>query len=689
MLTETIASSRGLESLSAFSISAAGDVGRKLLARIDNLDAAHAIGDAIDVTLLSGQSFSFAVRALKAEKGDKGRFILLTGHDDVFQMADVAPRREQVFMTMSRAEEIDYREDTKDMMPKYDVHIKIGDSFGRGGWTTGTVAAEIMSQAGLSIVSAIPAHQVRQFTCRPNTSFVEALLELYKIYEPTVWVSGGSIFLFAFDTMQAQTGFQSEYIPAIRNAHLATREIRKASVAANSFYLHGGLGPFKPDKYPGKTWTVPSRISMWGLNIRSVIIKKLLARQSTYGGYETSKLVEESEFYISETTNLWTLGVTGRRNVQLLSLTSVYIKPTKENRYKKELVSRSELINLYEHNSWANETPRLWSSVKVISAKVWKLNRAKTEIVNGWLEPISIERTNHSYDERGFHIEDTKVIRSAVYASADCENSDPSLPGYCTVGAQKCDYYLNAKCSIGRTCNRYGRLATCTAYTGQARRCKKQRDYDRGLTFYYRLDCLDSTVYWEKVLGASPSDITDSSIIKTDVEDDPECLVHDEVETHTQITAQTYRYSSSKYSLENGKRRHSTYQHDVNASHVPSHLPKKRGMTVFAENESGAPLDTPQPRVDRHDDNLVDWDDAEAAAKDIVAELRRDIVEDIYIVPGEVLFDKLSPFAVPDESDGSHLPFDVSTVGFVVESEVNMTTSREKGMATSKITVRR
>ena len=757
-MSESVASNRGLANLSNFSVAPAGDVGRKLLARIDDLNAVLAIEDAVNIALLSGQSFSFTIRELEAKKDQRNRYIMLMGYDPVFQMAEVAPQREQWFATMTRAEELEYRDAIRDMTPRYDEHIEIGDEFGKNGWTTATIATELASQAGLDFISAIPAHQVRQFRCLPTMSFVEAILELYKVYEPTVWVKDNKLFLFSFTTLQTQAETQSVNIPAIRNALTCSRSLVRPHIGPNdTFYLRGGVGPFNLSKYPGKTWTRRSRISLPSPGVRSPLIKEMLKKQSYYGGYETLTDTERGELYTVDTETVWALGVTGRRSIELLVMSDTYpttpcehwtgkvcgrglacngmgttitcdnYNPVRITKEKKEQIKfrRSEQANIYEHTSWANETPRLKLSVQVIAGKLWKLVKKRQtkkqkkdsealaageyNIIFGWLDPLQLLITQHTYDERGFHVHDTKIGRSCVYADSDCDNHDESLPGYCTIGREKCDHFIGGKCTLGRTCNAYGRLATCAAYTGQARICTKHEETDRALTFYYDIFCPDSTVQWKEIAKAQAGDITIDSVIKVALlgegktidtgeskkgkyeEDgrDPECLIHDEIKSHKQISAQTYRKTISLHQLENGKHTHTTSHSDISAHQVPSHKLHKRGMTVFAKEEPESPPDTAHPRVERNDSNFIDWDDAEAAAKDILAELQRDLVQDVYVVPGELLLDKLSPFAVPANDDGTHLPFNITNVGFVTDSRVDTTVSSEKVVATSTITVRR
>ena len=689
-MSELIASERGVSNLSSFSIVAAGDVGRKLLARVEGHDGDHSIGDTVTLSLLSGQSHEFVIRALHASRSGYDKYVVIIGKDNVFELSEAAPEREQVWMTMLPAEAEDYREATRNLEPRYDVHIRHGDAFGRGGWRAADIGSVLAAGCDCNFSSGVFSHCIRQFVIRRGTSYIQALLELYKLHLPVILIRDSTILLFSLNALQVQTGFQSDNIPRISNARLSSRTKTDAALSSNSFYLRGGLGPFRPDKYDGKTWTTPRRLSTLGQKVRSPIIKRLLSQQNSYGGYEVLEEESETDLYVTETNNYWALSVTGRRDVLLFSTSTKYTRPCARNSYRKERVGWSELINLYEHADWSKESPRLRQSVRVVSEKVWKLNYLGDAIELGWASPLEKVTWDYSYDDRGFQTSDIQVSRGCVFADGSCDNSDPSLMYFCTVGRDICRHYVSGECSIGKTCNEYGRLATCPSYTGVARRCKEHVDYQRGLTFYYDIDCPDSTVRWRPLEDANGGDVTVSSIIKTDVEDDDECLRAETTITREQIAPETYQRSESKMFLRSGKRTRTTRDNVVSGSAVPSHPVKSRSMTVYSEHDaSGGVGDPPRPRIERSDDNVVDWAEAEKIGNLIAAEFERGHTEDVYEVHGELLLDGLQPIAVPNEGDGTELPFDVDDIGFVVDSAVEFVSGSESAQVTSKITVRR
>lgn len=249
---------------------------------------------------------------------------------------------------------------------------------------------------------------------------------------------------------------------------------------------------------------------------------------------------------------------------------------------------------------------------------------------------------------------------------------------------------MNGACSIGKTCNEYGRLATCREYTGTPRRCTKHEDWDRDLVFYYDLDCPDSTVLWRFLEQAGPTDVTVNSIIKTDVEGDDECLRDDDVVKHRQTGPETYLRSESRTYLLNGRRTSVNRDNAIGAGKVPSHPLSWRGMTVYSEHgASGGEGDPPRPRIERNDQNLVDWTDAEVIAALMAAEFERGHTEDVYEVPGELLLDGLTPLSAPEVGDDTELPFGVFDIGFVVDSQIDYVPGADGATVRSKITVRR
>jgi hypothetical protein len=525
---ESIASDRGTtDNLSGLLITPAGDVGKKVQLTVPGTSPVTALGAAQTVNLPSGQSISMTVRELSARKDGAERYTILSGHDAVYDLAQRAPKRSQIYRTMTRNQELEYSEKTKNDTPRYDLHKQIGDEYGCGGWTNEAVALHLALQAGLDdFKTTVPKTHLQQVVVRENVTFIDAVMAIYKVQSPALWIADNILFVIDLATFTAFVAADPD-IPTITSGLLAARTITEPPVGTNeTVYIRGGLGRFRPDKYPGKTWTTQQRIgstlSKADIGIKSKLISEMLSMLKYYAGYLVCEHIDRGELFTVETKEVWSLDVLGRRwitresanyagteqgsvktrgNVLLLEVKDKYktfkceswqdTSGTCSRGYRcngrgttttcdsyvprdedREHVERVEVLNIYEGMSFDILRPRKTMSITSISGKVWALTPKHDGIMQRWIDPLKIGIKKINYDEfNGIVINQTSTIRACVYATADCTNYDADAPGGCTVGVEPCKHYINGFCELNLPCNRYGRLSTCDSYTGTHRTC--------------------------------------------------------------------------------------------------------------------------------------------------------------------------------------------------------------------------
>ncbi|MBN2209415.1 MAG: hypothetical protein JW759_08985 [Candidatus Coatesbacteria bacterium] len=566
-MTDVIAADRGVDGISLLDIRPAGDVGLAIDVQVPNLSSEVELGDGLVLRLLSGQEVSFSVDALRTVKTGRQRMMALGAHDELYALSQLAPRREQIFVTMSANEYSEYVLKTRNLKPKYDIHISVGDQFGRRGWTSGEVAQALARLAGMDdAVAAVAPQWVRQVVCRREVSFLEAILTLFRVQRPLLWVRDKVLFIV---DMSLVSNFAGD-APTVSNGLLARRIAANPPIPeGSSLRLQGGLGKFRPDKFDGKTWTAPfnlgAALSRSDIEVRSSLLRSMLSGCKCYGGYEFDDRVERGESETHVVKELWLKDVIGNRQLLLFSQERVYRTGACENWSDQsaccnlgircngkgtavccgwyepvrglngageEMLRCEESLHVYESTTWDVETPREVESHTVISGRAWvrgsgaeSTTYKDTELVSVWLDPIEYQIRSFSYERTlGTLNEQITQKRSAVFSdSADCdfwlgEHSTGSPGGgNCRLGQGVCDHFDSARgrCQIGLSCDEYGRLATCAEYTGLQRACKESATAFESLG-NYSPGCSDCTLKWRLLSDVkSPCDIPAEALVKT------------------------------------------------------------------------------------------------------------------------------------------------------------------------------
>ncbi|MCD6327917.1 hypothetical protein J7M28_10240 [bacterium] len=755
-MTDLIFARGGVADYSGLHILPAGDVGHTIEISVPDLSIGAEIGDSLSVELLSGQELEFTVDAMKMKKAGERRVAVLSGTDAVCALSRAAPSREQIFVSMTSGEYAEYLENTRNLRPHYDIHVMIGDQFGRRGYSSMEVARALALKGGLDdVVPAVVPQWIRQVVCRPSVSYLSAILALFRLQEPIVWVRDNVLFLMDRTLLH---NF-AEDAPTVSNGLLASRVVCRPALSGDgSLMLKGGLGKFRPDKHQGKVWTAPfslaSALSSGDIKVKSRLLKSMLSLSHCFGGYETCDRVERGESEIHVIKEVWLRDVIGNRQRMLFSQESVYRTQPCENWSstssccnfglrcngrgtavscgwynpmrgvqwtKAELIRCEEMLHLYEHTSWEVETPREYASHSVISASAWVRrcgeggDDGKSRLVKVWLDPIEYQIRTFCYDRvLGTLITQTTQKRAAVFSNTpDCNfvAGSSSVGGDsvgCELGRETCDHFNtpSGRCLLGLECNEYGRLATCSQYTGTARTCSVHRSFD-GTECCYRADCPDCDLKWRR-LGTvkSPSEVSEDAVIKTSLVGlggsqpakdgrrsapdgvDPECIIHQEIIRHDQVDAMTYRRTVHTLRLASGVLESRTESHNVPASSVPSHPIEMRKMRVSSQLGGSGDSASSTPQVVRSDSNLVDWDDADNVAERLHENLSSRGIEDTYVIPGEVFIQPGTPILPPVECD-SELPMAPDGAGAVERCSISTSTEESgKGFARTELRVR-
>jgi len=740
-MTELIFAERGVSGIERLQIGPAGDVGRQIEVELPTLEFDVELGEEFTLKLLSGQSVEFAVEALRAKKTATSRAMILHGYDTIWRLSRFAPTREHIFVTLTRQEYEQYIQKTRNLRPKYQMHIRIGDTFGRQGWDCVGVAQELAGLCGLSaVVAGVVPHWIRQVVCREDSSILETLLALFRIQEPLIWVADNTLFIMDQSLLRRF----AKSAPWVSSPAAASRTIDAPAIPSGSFLrLRGGLGKFRPDKFSGRTWTSPIRLSAalcrTNIEVRSPLLRSMLPRCKCFGGYEFERRVERGEKEVHIIKELWLKDVIGKRQLLLFSQDSVFKTPichnwlsggqccglglrcngmgtavacrwyrASESPTRQDLLRQEETLHIYEQQSWDVETPREIESHTVISGRAWIRKKdqdtsatGEATVVSVWLDPLEYQIRALEYDEElGTLRCQVTQKRAVVFSdSCDCEwwQSLGEGEGGCILGRELCQHWDAAagRCQIGLSCNRLGRLATCPGYTGTGRQCQAHETED-GRYCHYRASCPDCSLRWFKIDKLrGPSELPADSIVKTGLVAkggflpdknggryspdgaDPECIVHQEIVRYEQVDEMTYRRTSRLVRLTDGIWRARTEAYNVPASSVPSHPIRLRRLRVFAEVGQSGEGSSAEPSVELSDSNLVDWDDAESVALAVYQKLSGAGIEDVYELPGEMLVAPGAPLLAPPPGQGASLPGAPQGAGIVTKSGIHSKTDAE------------
>ncbi|MBI2560302.1 MAG: hypothetical protein HYW14_04130 [Planctomycetes bacterium] len=219
---------------------------------LETLGGAYNVGDDIAVTI-AGEDVDCSVTRIIKELSINGWRQKIHALTQLGKIAEKAPKKKQIFMTLSITE---YNDFLKDFYPytkrriehlDYNPHIKLGDEYGNGGWTSHEIVEILASMMGISIgANTTLNYPVRQFSVEPQQPFMDAIISLINIFESLLHYEGGKLFII--DSSSTEEDWGVGWTPT--NIRLVTEEINKNDKPAQ-IKVSGNLGEFRPEKYKG------------------------------------------------------------------------------------------------------------------------------------------------------------------------------------------------------------------------------------------------------------------------------------------------------------------------------------------------------------------------------------------------------------------------------------------------------
>jgi hypothetical protein len=128
------------------------------------------------------------------------------------------------------------------------VHAKLGDPFGVGGWTAQEIVDSICTALGVSLVWNIPDWSVPSFDIRKTETYIGAINALVGFLRPTVYFSKATDTLYVLSASTASSW--QGYATLLPHVETITQHVRR-KWPVQSARLDGGNGVFDVAHYVG------------------------------------------------------------------------------------------------------------------------------------------------------------------------------------------------------------------------------------------------------------------------------------------------------------------------------------------------------------------------------------------------------------------------------------------------------
>lgn len=219
---------------------------------LETLGGNYDVGDDISVTI-AGEQIPCSITKVAKELSINGWAQRVRALTQLGKIAEKAPKKKQIFMTMSNTE---YNDFLTDFYPRtqrriehlnYNPHIKLGDKYGNGGWTSHEIIETLASTMGITIgANTTPDYPVKQFSVETAETFMNAIVSLTSIFEPIFDEADGALFII--EGASVEEDWAAGWTPA--NIRLVSEEIVE-SEKPTQIRITGNLGEFRPEKYKG------------------------------------------------------------------------------------------------------------------------------------------------------------------------------------------------------------------------------------------------------------------------------------------------------------------------------------------------------------------------------------------------------------------------------------------------------
>lgn len=229
-----------------------GTLAEKVTVEWLGLDDPYVINE-LGTVIVTGRERTFRVESKRRSITPEGWMTTIDGLTREAELATLAPKKTWTFVSMTDGESqemFDQLTNQGALLEDLDYVLKIrrADAFGVGGWKAHDIIKEIaLKGMGLQkVVVNILDFAVKQFSVDPSRSFLSAIVELVKIFEPLVYVFGNTLYVLDSSSME---DFSIGSFKVNSVSDFEESQVRKDG--AEQLVLEGDLGEFRPQKYRG------------------------------------------------------------------------------------------------------------------------------------------------------------------------------------------------------------------------------------------------------------------------------------------------------------------------------------------------------------------------------------------------------------------------------------------------------
>ena len=232
----------------------AGVLAKEITLSSPNLNTGYKTGDQATINIL-GVDEVVNIVGIQQQATDGGWATQVKGFGTGYDLLSKSPKKTRSYLSMTSAEYEEFMWDfgsdlgkTIDYLDYVPLIKPTADDYGTGGWKAIAIMRDIVGLLGLGLETNIIDYDVRQFSIQAGTPYINALMDLVRVYEPIVYEVDGVLFVLE------GLGMETSYLGGVYNpdehSSVISQEIVDA-VPPEQLAINGVLGQFIPEKYRG------------------------------------------------------------------------------------------------------------------------------------------------------------------------------------------------------------------------------------------------------------------------------------------------------------------------------------------------------------------------------------------------------------------------------------------------------
>ncbi len=271
---------------------------------INTLNGGYQLGQEVTLSV-GGQERPFVVEGMSKELLPEGWVQELQLVSSIARQGRLSAAKPQIFLTLTSREYEEFNREYGNQGDSLEFKpwVRLGNEFGEGGWDSNSIIQVLAGLLGTKVYIALPTYWVKQFTVKPTTSLLEAILDLVSPLRPLFYSVAGELFIVA--EADTEVALMPENRFSLGGVKVVREEVRggNASARAGRLRLVGNLGRFRPERYKGSLSTEPFRVVQDVAGSAAII-------NNCYGTSRETLFTQTGSIAFTDVPKLWGLGIT-------------------------------------------------------------------------------------------------------------------------------------------------------------------------------------------------------------------------------------------------------------------------------------------------------------------------------------------------------------------------------------------